>query len=83
VPEGEITTWFGHGKESTTRHWYIKPRVYRPDYLATAAAAVEALIIAVKTEAGKAATSPASPIQTGCVRDRYVAATNRTGTRNP
>ena len=41
VPEGELIAWFGHGKESTTRHWYVKRRVYRPDYLAAAAAAVE------------------------------------------
>ena len=34
VPEGELVAWFGHGKESTTRRWYIKRRVYRPDYLA-------------------------------------------------
>jgi integrase len=83
VPEPEIIAWFGHGKESTTRRWYIKRRVYRPDYLATAAAAVEALIIAVKTEAGEVATSPASPVQQGRVRDSYVAATKPTGTRNP
>ena len=41
VPEGELVAWFGHGKESTTRRWYVKSRVYRPDYLADAAAAVE------------------------------------------
>jgi integrase len=83
VPEGEITAWFGHGRESTTRHWYIKRRIYRPDYLAVAATAVETLIIAVKAEAGEAATSPASSVPTGSVRVSSVSATNRTGTRNP
>ena len=83
VPEGQITRWFGHGRESTTRHWYIKSRVYRPDYLATAAAAVEGLLVALKAEAGEAPTSPASPVPTGRARLSNVAATNRTGTRNP
>jgi integrase len=84
VPEGELVAWFGHGKESTTRRWYVKRRVYRPDYLAAAAAAVEEMIIAVKREAGETPISPASePVPTGCVRVSSVAATNRTGTRNP
>jgi integrase len=83
VPDGQITAWFGHGRESTTRHWYIKRRVYRSDYLATAAAAVENLIIAMKTEAGEVATSPASPVPTGRARVSSVAATKPTGTRNP
>jgi integrase len=84
VPENQITRWFGHGKESTTRHWYIKSRVYRPDYLATAAAAVEKLLVTMKSEAGEGGTSPASePVQQGRMRDSYVAATKPTGTRNP
>jgi integrase len=83
VPEGQISTWFGHGKESTTRRWYIKSRVYRPDYLATAAAAVERLLVAMKAEAGEVASSPASPVQQGRARVSSVSATKPTGTRNP
>ena len=72
VPEGELVAWFGHGKESTTRRWYIKRRVYRPDYLAAAAAAVEDLLIAVKREAGGwASPRPLNPIQLAvCVSQR-------------
>jgi integrase len=83
VPDGQITAWFGHGRESTTRHWYVKRRVYRPDYLAVAAAAAEDLIVAVKSEAGEGGTSPASSHQSGRVRDSYVAATKRREPRNP
>jgi hypothetical protein len=61
VPEGQIEQWLGHGRESTTRRWYIKRRVYRPTYLAAAAAAVEELLLkATMSEAGRAATPPAS-----------------------
>jgi integrase len=83
VPEGQITKWLGHGKESTTRRWYIKSRVYRTDYLATAAAAVEGLLVALKTEAGEEATSPASSVQSGRLRISSVSAPKTTGTRNP
>jgi hypothetical protein len=83
VPDGQITAWFGHGKESTTRHWYVKRRVYRPDYLAAAAAAVEELMIAVKSEAGEVGASPASSHQPGCVRVSSVAATKRREPRTP
>ena len=44
VPEGQIAKWFGHGKEGTTAHWYVKRRVYRPDYLLSAANATEGLL---------------------------------------
>jgi integrase len=83
VPEGQISRWLGHGKESTTRRWYIKSRVYRTDYLAIAAAAVEQLLVALKAEAGEAPTSPASSCPHGPVRISSVAATKATGTRNP
>jgi integrase len=83
VPEGQISAWLGHGRESTTRRWYIKRRIYRPDYLATAAAAVEGLLVALKAEAGEVATSPASPVQQGRARVNSVATTQSTGTRNP
>jgi integrase len=83
VPEPEITAWFGHGRESTTRHWYIKRRVYRPDYLAEAAAAVEKLLVVVKRDAGEVATSPASvPVQLGRARVSSVAMTKPTGSRS-
>jgi integrase len=60
VPEGQIEQWLGHGKESTTRRWYIKRRVYRPTYLAAAAAAVEELLKATMSEAGRVGAPPAS-----------------------
>jgi integrase len=82
VPDGQISAWFGHGRESTTRYWYIKRRVYRPDYLANAAAAAEGLLVAVNREAGEVATSPASePVQQGRMRGSSVAATKPMGTR--
>ena len=83
VPENQIVRWLGHGKESTTRRWYIKSRIYRPDYLATAAAAVEGLLVATTSEAGEGGTSPASDPSTGRLRDSYVAATKPTGAKNP
>jgi integrase len=58
VPEGQITRWFGHGKESTTRRWYIKSRVYRPDYLAKAAEATEGLLKAMLRDSSVSEAMP-------------------------
>ena len=83
VPEGEIGQWLGHGKESTTRRWYIKRRVYRPDYLAAAAAAVDRLLKATMSEAEVAPTTPASSVSLSCARANCVSKPKRTGRVTP
>ena len=60
VAENQIDAWLGHAKLSTARAWYIKRRVYRPDYLSAAAAAIEELLAQIAAQTRSAgATTPA------------------------
>ena len=83
VPEGELVAWFGHGKESTTRRWYIKRRSIVPTISRSRRPQSKDLLIAVKREAGETPISPASEPDQLAVCVTNVSATNRTGTRNP